>query len=149
VTYNLHIIIRFEIELGLTEGSIAAKDLPEVWNKKYKQYLGLDVPSDALGVLQDVHWSHGSIGYFPTYTLGKLYAAQFYAAAKRAIPFLESQFASGTFEPFRAWLRSSIHIHGKTHTASALVKEITGEPLSASYFINYIRNKYDAIYSIK
>jgi carboxypeptidase Taq len=149
VTYNLHVIMRFEIEKELIEGSIEVNDLPKIWKSKMKEYFGLKVPNDAQGVLQDIHWSGGSIGYFPTYTLGNLYSAQFYEAAKRDIPDLEKRFGRGEFIRFREWLKKNIHIHGKIYSADALVKEITGEPLSSNYFINYIRNKYSRIYNLK
>lgn len=146
VTYNLHIIMRFEIEKELLDGSIEAKDLPKIWNAKVREYFGLKVPSDALGVLQDVHWSGGSIGYFPTYTLGNLYASQFYAVAKKDISDLEDKFSRGQFLQFKEWLRKNIHIHGKLYSASELVEKVTGEKLNSQYFIDYIKNKYSEIY---
>lgn len=149
VTYNLHIILRFEIEKALIEGDMAAEDLPQIWNEKTKSLLGIDVPSDSMGVLQDVHWSGGMFGYFPTYTLGNLYSAQFYAAAKRDILSLEEEIAAGEFGHFRNWLRGKIHIHGKLYTASELCMRATGEKLNGKYFIDYIKNKYGDIYGIK
>ena len=148
VTYNLHIIIRFEIETALINGTLSVIDLPEAWNQKYKDYLGLEVPNDALGVLQDVHWSHGSIGYFPTYTLGKLYAAQFFATGKSKLSNLPYQLEHGEFAPFRDFLRQAIHRHGKSYSASQLIKEVTKNNLSADYFIQYIKGKYDSIYDL-
>jgi carboxypeptidase Taq len=142
VTYNLHIILRFEIEKGLIEGKIKVKDLPEIWNAKIKEYLGLKVSNDRLGVLQDVHWSSGAIGYFPTYTLGNLYAAQFYHAAKDQIKNLDQQVKRGDFTAIKGWLKTNIHAHGKLYTAEALVKKITGEPLTTKYFIDYLKQKY-------
>lgn len=147
VTYNLHIIVRFEIEKELIEGSIDPKDLPAIWNEKMKEYLGIKVPSDSLGVLQDVHWSTGSIGYFPTYTLGNLYAAQFYAAMERDIPDLSGHIAAGNLAVPREWLRKKIHVHGKTYTAADLVKKVTGEYPTSRYFIEYLRAKYEKLYS--
>lgn len=144
VTYNLHVILRFEIEKDLIEGKIDVDDLPAVWNKKMKDYLGVDVPNDALGVLQDVHWSGGMIGYFPTYVLGNLYAAQFYEAAKKSIRGLEGMYAKGKFAPIREWLRTNIHIHGKRYTADELVKKVTGKKLSAEAFATYLEKKYRA-----
>lgn len=149
VTYNLHIIIRFEIEKELIEGTLEVKDVPQVWNRKYKEYLGIEVPNDAQGVLQDVHWSHGSFGYFPTYTLGNLYAAQLFTQAKKEIPDLETKFARGEFAPLLVWLREKIHIHGKRFTAGALIEEITGKPLSSTYFTAYLEEKYTEIYQKK
>ena len=148
VTYNLHIILRFEIERGLIEGTMKAKDLPEIWKAKMKEYLGVKVPNDREGVLQDVHWSDGSFGYFPTYALGNLYAAQFAHTAKQKIPAFEAQLKKGNFAPLREWLRKNIHAHGKTYSSAALVKEVTGEPLHAQYFIRYLEEKYGEIYNL-
>ena len=148
VTYSLHIILRFEIEKELIEGSIEVEDLPKIWNAKMKEYLGVKVPSDANGVLQDVHWSGGGIGYFPSYTLGNLYAAQFYNTAKKDIINLEKEIAAGEFGHLRQWLRKKIHIHGKMYSADGLVREVTGEPLTSQYFIDYLKEKYGEIYKI-
>lgn len=149
VTYNLHIIMRFEIEKDLVEGSIAVEDLPQIWNDKVKEYFGIKVPNDKLGVLQDVHWACGLIGYFPSYTLGNLYAAQFYASAKRDILNLEKEVKKGQFGHILEWLRKNIHIHGKLFSADALVEKVTGEKLTSQYFIDYIKGKYSEIYNIK
>lgn len=146
VTYNLHIIIRFEIEKEMIEGTIELKDLPEIWKGKMKDYLGVTVPTDALGVLQDVHWSCGLIGYFPTYSFGNLYSAQFFATMKKNIPNMEKQISSGNFEEIREWLKKNIHSKGKTYRAGQLVKKVTGEPLTSKYFIEYLENKYKKIY---
>jgi len=148
VTYNLHIIMRFEIEKELIDGSIEAEDLPKIWNNKTKEYFGINVPNDAMGVLQDVHWSGGEFGYFPAYALGNLYSAQFYFAAKRDIENLEEKFSEGQFSQFREWLRENIHIHGKMYSTEELLKRITGEKLDSKYFIDYIKNKYSEIYNI-
>jgi carboxypeptidase Taq len=147
VTYNLHIIIRFEIEKALIEGSIEAKDLPAIWRSKMKEYLGIDVPSDSLGVLQDTHWAQGLIGYFPTYTLGNLYSAQFFAKMMIDIPDLKKQISRGEFRAIFTWLRNHIHTHGKIHTADSIVQAVTGEPLTSQYFIEYLREKFSKIYS--
>lgn len=149
VTYNLHIIMRFEIEKGLIEGTILPKDLPEVWNQKVKDYLGIRVPNDALGVLQDVHWSSGCFGYFPSYALGNLYAIQFYKAAERDLPGLEAALAAGHFQELREWLRRNIHMHGKRYGADELVRHLTGEPLNSSHFITYLKNKYTPLYQLE
>ncbi len=148
VTYNLHIIIRFEIEKELIEGTIQPKNLPAVWREKMKQYLGITVLFDALGVLQDVHWSAGLFGYFPTYTFWNLYSAQFFHAMKKDIPDVEKFFQKGDFSKALAWLRANIHQHGKLHTADELVKKVTGEPLTSSYFTRYLEEKYKDIYKI-
>lgn len=149
VTYNLHIILRFEIEKALIEGTLGVKDVRDAWNEKMKSYLGVTVPNDRVGVLQDVHWSGGMIGYFPTYTLGNLYAAQFYRAAKRAMPSLETQFTKGNFVPMREWLRKHIHTHGKYYSADRLVRRVTGEPLQSKYFIGHLKKKYGELYRLK
>jgi carboxypeptidase Taq len=148
VTYNLHVILRFEIEKDMIEGKIKLEDLPEIWNSKVKKYLGIEVPNDTLGVLQDVHWSTGGIGYFPTYSLGNLYSAQFYAAMKKNIPDIEKQISGGRFDQILGWLRKNIHNHGKIYKASELVKKVTGEKLSSKYFNEYIQKKYTDIYSL-
>ena len=148
VTYNLHVILRFEIETGLIDGSIAVEDLPRIWNSKMKDLLGLDVPDDSLGVLQDVHWSGGMFGYFPTYSLGNLYSAQFFAAAKRAIPSLDDEMARGEFGQLLKWLRENIHVHGRFYSAQELAKNATGEKLNSKYFVDYISKKYGEIYEL-
>jgi carboxypeptidase Taq len=141
VTYNLHIVLRYEIEKGLMEGDLKVGDLPAVWNQKMNDYLGVKVPRDADGVLQDVHWSHGSLGYFPTYTLGNLYSAQLYRAIDEAIPNLEDKFASGDFRPFLEWLREHIHRHGQRYTAEELIKRASGAELDSKYLIEHLREK--------
>ncbi len=148
LTYHFHIMIRYEIEKGLIEGSIDAKDLPEIWAQKYKSYLGIEVPNHKMGVLQDVHWSHGSIGYFPTYSLGSFYAAQFYAQAAKDIPDLEEQIAAGNMLGLLAWLRENIHQYGQLYTAEELCVKISGEPLNFQYFMDYARAKYGDIYGL-
>ncbi len=148
VTYNLHIILRFEIERALIEGHIAVEDLPRIWNLKMKELLTVDVPDDSLGVLQDVHWSGGSIGYFPTYSLGNLYSAQFFAAARRDISALDDEMARGHFANLLKWLREKIHVHGKRYSAQDLAKKATGEKLNSKYFTDYISKKYSEIYEL-
>lgn len=144
--YHFHILIRFEIEKGLIEGSMAVEHLNEIWNEKYKAYLGLEVPDDNNGVLQDIHWAHGSIGYFPTYSLGSFYAAQFFNQALKDIPNLEKQIENGDTSNLLKWLRENIHHRGMTYNADELCKKITGEPLNFKYFMDYAREKYSAIY---
>ncbi|MBI5883932.1 MAG: carboxypeptidase M32, partial [Elusimicrobia bacterium] len=128
-TYNLHIVLRFELEQALLSGKLAVKDLPAAWNKRFEELLGIKVPDDRRGCLQDVHWSFGLIGYFATYTLGNLYAAQFYAQAKKDVPGLEDSFAKGDFKPLLNWLRTKIHGQGMRLRASDLVRSVTGRPL--------------------
>lgn len=148
VTYNLHIILRFELERDLIEQRINVKDVPDAWNAKMKKFLGITPTNDAEGCLQDIHWSMGSFGYFPTYALGNLYAAQFYAAAERAIPDLTEQIRRGEFGALLDWLRTNIHQHGQHYRADELVRNTTGEPLSIEHFMTYIRNKFSAIYKL-
>jgi len=145
VTYNLHVILRFEIEKAMIEGTIKLENLPKIWKSKMKEYLGINVSNDTQGVLQDVHWSMGGIGYFPTYSFGNLYSAQFFSAMKRDMPDIENKISSGNFREINKWLRKNIHCHGKTHTAENLVKRVTGENLNSKYFKKYIENKYDTI----
>ncbi|UPT67919.1 MAG: carboxypeptidase M32 [Sphingobacteriales bacterium JAD_PAG50586_3] len=146
LTYHFHIIIRFELELAMVEGTLSAKDLPEAWNAKYKEYLGIDVPNYSQGVLQDVHWSHGSMGYFSTYSLGSLYAAQFYAQAVSEVPGLESSIATGQTAPLLNWLRDKIHNKGRNLTSRQVCEMVTGKPLDAKYFMDYANKKYGNIY---
>ncbi len=149
VTYNLHIILRFELEKALIEGTLKVKDLPQAWNAKMKQYFGINVPKDSVGVLQDVHWSVGLIGYFPTYSFGNLYASQFYAIMQKEIPDIKKKITKGEFGTIREWLRKNIHATGKTYSAAALVEKLTGEPLTSKYYKKYIEEKYNELYDLK
>lgn len=148
VTYNLHILLRFEIERDLIEERLEVADLPVVWNAKMREYLGIDVPDDAVGVLQDIHWSSGYFGYFPSYALGNLNAAQLFAAAGRDIPGLERKIAVGDLAPLRAWLNEKIWCHGAVYDPAELVRRATGEPPSARAFIQYVERKYGEIYRL-
>jgi carboxypeptidase Taq len=148
LTYHFHIMIRFEIEKALFENSIQVKDLPAIWNEKYKTYLGIDVPSDAKGVLQDIHWSHGSFGYFPTYSIGSFYAAQFFAQAKKEINGLTHQIEKGELTHLLNWLRTKIHDHGRFYTSNELCMKICGETLNVKYFMDYVKVKYYEIYKL-
>ncbi len=147
-TYNLHIMVRFELERLMLNGELAVKDLPDAWNQQYRDYLGVTPPDDASGCLQDVHWSMGAMGYFPTYTLGNLYSAQFYASAKKSIGDLESQYAAGDFKPLLQWLRDNIHSKGRQLSPADLCKQVTGEELSADYLLDYLRNKLRPVYGL-
>ena len=129
-TYNLHIIIRFQLEQALIDGDLTVADLPEAWNVKYQDSLGIAPPTDADGVLQDVHWSAGLIGYFPTYSLGNLYASQFYDAAQTELGDLDAMFAAGDFGPLKAWLNENIHAPGQRWSSTQLGEKVTGEALS-------------------
>ncbi len=148
LTYHFHILIRFEIEMALFEGNLAVKDLPDFWNAKYKEYLGIDVPNNTKGVLQDVHWSHGSFGYFPTYSLGSFYAAQFMHTASQQISNLEEKIKTGDLMPLLEWLRTNVHQYGKQYLAEELCRKISGEKLNFDYFMNYAKKKYSFIYNL-
>jgi carboxypeptidase Taq len=148
VTYNLHILIRFELEQALVNDGLRVADLPAAWNEKYLQYLGIQSPSDADGVLQDIHWSAGLFGYFATYSLGNLYAAQFFEQADRDCGGLCAQFARGEFEPLRQWLLDKIHALGRRYTASQLIKRVTGSPLSHDALVRHLRAKFEPLYKL-
>lgn len=146
VTYNLHIMLRFELENALLERRLKVDDLPGVWNDRMESYLGLRPKNDAEGVLQDVHWSLGAIGYFPTYALGNLMSAQIFRKLEHDIPHISVRIGEGNFRDLLAWLREHIHRHGRAFTANELLARATGEPLTASYWLGYVRQKYSAIY---
>ena len=148
LTYHLHVLIRFEIEQSIFKGEVETKDLRELWNSKYKDYLGLDISSDNDGILQDIHWSHGSFGYFPTYSIGSFYAAQFFKSAQNQITGLDQQIENGNTTELLRWLRENVHIHGKTYTAKELCTRISGEELNFDYFLAYAKEKYSEIYGI-
>ncbi len=148
LTYALHIMIRYEIEKGIFNDEIEVKDLPKVWNEKYEQYLGITPDNDASGVLQDVHWSDGSFGYFPSYALGYIYAAQLKHAMLSDMPHYDQLLEEGNLLPIKEWLTNNIHQHGKMKLPLELIKDITGEGLNASYLIDYLYSKYERIYGI-
>ena len=147
-TYNLHIMLRLELEIAMLEGSLAVKDLPEAWNSRFEDYLGITPPSDALGVLQDIHWSSGLYGYFPTYALGNLVSAQLWEKINGDIPDLEDQFRQGQFEALLAWLRENIHRHGAKFEPQELVQRITGSEIDPAPYIRYLQKKYTTIYGL-
>jgi carboxypeptidase Taq len=147
-TYNLHILIRFELERALLAGDLQVADLPAAWNQRYRQYLGVAPPDDRDGVLQDVHWSAGLIGYFPTYALGNLYAAQFFAQADADMGNLAGSFARGDFQPLFTWLHENIHCHGQRYSAAELVKRATGRPLSAEPLVQHLTAKASELYGL-
>lgn len=148
LTYSLHVIIRYEIEQQIFNENIAVDELPALWNRKYKEYLGIEPKNDAEGVLQDMHWSGGSFGYFPSYALGNLYSAQFLNAMKKDLPDFDARIESGDFAAIHEWLKNNIHVHGSIYDPGDLVKRVTGEPLSARYFIDYLNQKYGALYEL-
>lgn len=145
-TYNLHIMLRFELERALVKADLAPADIPEEWNRRFRDYLGIEVPDDARGCLQDIHWSTGGIGYFPTYTLGNLYAAQFFDQARRDLPDLDRELAQGRMSGLREWLREKIHRHGSRYPAGELVRRVTGAPLSPQPLVSYLNRKFGGIY---
>ncbi|EHS57347.1 carboxypeptidase M32 [Paenibacillus sp. Aloe-11] len=148
LAYNLHIIIRYEIEKMLFNEKLDVKRLPEVWNAKYKEYLGLVPPNDGLGVLQDVHWSGGDFGYFASYSLGNMYAAQILATLRKELPNLDELIAAGELEPIKQWLTERIYRYGKSRTPSELIVAITGEDLNPDYLADYLEEKYISIYKL-
>lgn len=148
LTYHVHVMIRYEIEKSLMEGSIEVKDLEDVWNEKYNSYLGVCPSKPTQGVLQDIHWSHGSLGYFPTYSIGSFYAAQFYATAKKQIPNLEKQLKKGDVSSFLKLMRKNIHRHGKLYSADQICENFTGEKLNINHFVKYAKEKYAGLYGI-
>ncbi len=148
VTYNLHIMLRFEIEQALISGDLPTREIPAVWNETFQRYFGLTPPNDAQGCLQDIHWSAGLIGYFPTYALGNMYAAQFFEAADRQLGGLFQQFAIGDFQPLKRWLNEQIHSRGKRLRAHELVQAVTGEELSAKPLLRHLNARFRGLYGI-
>jgi carboxypeptidase Taq len=149
VTYNLHIMLRYGIEKDLIEGKMKVKDIPEIWNEQMKTLLGYSPKNDAEGCLQDVHWSHGSFGYFPTYTLGNLYSAMFFEMATKQINDLSRQIEKGNLSPLTAWLKQEIHWVGKMESPDEISRRVTGQSLTAKPFVNYLWAKYGELYGIQ
>jgi len=147
-TYNLHILIRFELEQAVIAGDLRVADLPEAWNDQYQQALGVRPPNDSDGVMQDIHWSAGLIGYFPTYSLGNLYAGQFFAQADRDLGGLDQLMEQGDFTPLRQWLIDNIHRHGQRYTAAELVQRVTGRPLDHQPLMDHLRRKFGPLYGL-
>ncbi len=148
VTYNLHILMRFEIERELMNGGLDIAELPGLWDAKLEEYLGVTPPDVAQGVLQDIHWSMGYIGYFPTYTLGNLYGAQFMESARKALPDLDGQIAKGRFAALLDWQRENIHCHGKLYRPRELVKKVTGSEPTSEPFLRYLKEKFEPLYGL-
>jgi carboxypeptidase Taq len=146
LTYNLHIILRFELELALITGKLAIADLPRAWNDKFEEMFGIRPPSDTLGVLQDVHWSSGLIGYFPTYTLGNLVSAQLFETICEQLPNLGADIASGDYSNLLKWLRTNVHIHGCKYSGNELLLRVTKKTLTAEPFVRYLDQKFGEIY---
>ena len=149
VTYGLHIIVRFELEQELVEGRLAIRDLPEAWNARYKEYLGVEVPDDAHGVLQDVHWAGGLIGYFPTYSLGNLIAGQMFERAHADLPDLDAQLGAGDMHGLREWLREHVHRHGAKFSSSELLDRLVGGPIAVGPFVDYLKAKLSQVYDLE
>ena len=147
-TYNLHIMLRLELEIGMVEGNIAIKDLPEIWNTKMREYLGVTPPNDAKGVLQDIHWSGESIGYFSTYALGNLVSAQLWEKINKDIRGLDDQIRKGNFSELLGWLRAKVHVHGHKYDPQDLVQRITGSRIAPEPYVRYLTNKYSEIYGL-
>jgi Zn-dependent M32 family carboxypeptidase len=158
----LHIILRFELEQALLDGSLAPADLPHAWNAKMKSLLNVEVVKsgegreggreggNAKGCLQDVHWAVGALGYFPSYTLGAMMAAQLWVSAERAIPSLSAEIGRGNFQKLREWLRREVHVRGSVFTSmDELLRTVTGEPLNPEYFVMYLKRKYGELYSME
>ena len=147
-TYNLHIMLRMELEIALIEGSLAVKDLPEAWNLKMQENLGIRPPNDAVGVLQDVHWAGGMLGYFPTYALGNLVSAQLWEVIQRDIPNLDARIEQGDFSELLAWLRENVHRHGAKFEPQELVQKITGSKIDPHPYLRYLQAKFGEIYHL-
>ena len=148
LTYGLHVILRFDLELALLEDSLDVKDLPEVWKEKMEEFLGLRPATDTEGVLQDMHWSGGSIGYFPTYLIGSIYAAQLFHQLKQDHPSIEEDIQQGTFSPILTWLRDHVHRYGRMMTADDIIQRTCGEGLNAERYLTYLEEKYCTLYDV-
>jgi carboxypeptidase Taq len=148
ISYHFHVYIRYELEKNLLAGQLKSKDIPAYWNEQYFKLLNLKVPDDKKGCLQDVHWSHGSFGYFPTYSLGSFYAAQFFNKAKEEIPQLLQLIQNGNCQPLLQWLREKIHSKGRFYRSEELCKSVTGEELNVKYFVDYLLHKFKGIYNL-
>jgi len=149
VTYNLHIMLRFELERALVDGTLQAADVPGAWNDAFSRDFGITPPDDSQGCLQDIHWSAGLLGYFPTYALGNIYSAQFFVAAEAAVGPLSEQFAKGEFGPLKEWLNREIHQKGRQYPADELVEVVTGEKLSHEPLVAHLRNRFGPLYGLE
>jgi carboxypeptidase Taq len=147
-TYNMHIMLRLEIEVGLMEGTIKVENLPEIWNTKMKDYLGITPPNDALGVLQDVHWSGGMIGYFPTYTLGNLASVQLWDKLVEENPNVYDEIAKGQFETILGWMRENVHQYGRKYEPQEIMLRATGNKITPEPYMAYLKEKYGEIYDL-
>ena len=148
LTYPLHILVRYEVEKEIIENGVDVSKLPELWNRKYKEYLGVEPETDTEGILQDIHWAGGDFGYFPSYALGSAIAAQIYYYMKDAMPF-EDYLKEGNLLPIREFLKAKVHKYGKSKTTNEILKEMTGEEFNADYYIKYLKEKYQNLYHIE
>jgi len=147
-TYSLHIILRFELEVALVEGTLAVRDLPEAWNARTRELLGIEVPDDAHGVLQDIHWAYAELGYFPTYALGNVVAAQLWQAVRRDLPSLDDDLAAGDTAPLREWLRERVHRHGRLLAPPELLRRATGSALDSQPLLDELAGRYGRLYGL-
>ncbi|MCP4141145.1 MAG: carboxypeptidase M32 [Chloroflexi bacterium] len=147
-TYNMHIMLRLELEIAMIEGSVAVKDLPELWNTKFEEYLGITPPNDAEGVLQDIHWSFGGLGYFSTYALGNLVSVQLWEKINEDISDLDEQIRQGKFDTLLSWLRDNVHTHGRKYEPQELVQKVTGSKITPEPYLRYLESKYSDIYGL-
>ena len=149
LTYGLHVVLRFELEQEMLSGALKLGELPDAWNARMKSYLGVDVPDAASGVLQDVHWSLGYVGYFPTYVIGSIVSAQIWEKAVEAMPALETQFERGEFLPLREWLRENLHRHGRKFTPKETLQKVTGsDAVQVGPYVKYLTAKFTEIYGL-
>jgi carboxypeptidase Taq len=149
LTYDLHVLIRFELERAMFSGTLDLADLPEAWNERMREYLDVDVPDDADGVLQDVHWAEGLFGYFPTYSLGNIIAGQLWEAAHEAVPDLDQRIEQGELSPLRDWLKEHVHRHGRKLESAEIVERTTGRPIEIGPYVRYLQQKYGALYGLE
>jgi len=148
VTYNLHVMLRYEIEKKIFNEGLPAEDIPDTWNAMFQSWFGVDVPSDDVGCLQDIHWSMGAFGYFPTYTLGNLYAAQLLESMRQDLGDVDAIVASGDWSPMLAWLRPRIHQRGSVVSPAELIEDATGSPPTPEPFLDYVESKYRSLYNL-
>lgn len=148
VTYNLHIMIRFELELAIMEGKLAIKDVPEAWNDRYSEYLGVSVPNDGAGCLQDIHWAHGILGYFPTYSIGNVVASQLWEAMLEVLPNADELIENGQFQPMLDWLIENVHSRAKKYLPQELVQKVTGDRINCRAFLTYLETKFGDLYKL-
>jgi len=147
-TYNMHIMLRLEIEIAMVEGAVELKDLPALWNAKMKEYLGIVPPNDALGVLQDIHWSFAGIGYFSTYALGNIISAQLWEKINAEITDLSTQIRAGKFDALLGWLRANVHAHGRKYEPQELVQKVTGSKINPAAYLRYLETKFSDVYGL-